>query len=1232
MFKSLIQSLIIILALGFVWGCAEERPPIDRVQPNALNKSMFDGEFYYGRTVVDVPAANGFTFVGHTDHSGLAKITWDIQEDVLYARRSIELIKGADGKNQDPTGYEGEVIAAFKIEKHFDIVNAYNPTTGEQLNILEENTSDRPWYQREFVRVDWSQNKVTNYQLNFEAAESHSVPYYVQEIDPETGERHPDAPVFEDDYFDITSKLFAKAGSVYLEGYGDIPLCWLRGEELTECGAGEYTIRHSFKKIDPNHQYEPLPYKGKATEVFGFFWTDRITYDPQEGIHEHGKERHMNRHNLWKTWYDDDGNLLDPKDRELRPIVYHVNRDFPDDLRAVANKVADQWDDVFTDTVKAMGHEPDGRVFILCEHNPVQDGDPAECGPAGTSPRLGDIRYSFMAYVPKYMTYGLLGLGPSNNDPETGEIISGMGYVYHHNNLAAFRVQEMLELLNGDLAPEDYIDGLDLTNWVDKVTGDAGQSPRTFGLDDAEHMVSRIANGPRAKMWSGHRHQITEEDVQFQREHGFEEWIEPWAQQIYDMGIMNGSKHSAAGRLARLKGTYIEDLLLDNEILLAGGVGPGEVVTEAAKREASVARGGLGALLKQRGKMREQFAERNNMYLPEMADDALIGLARELKGEDPEKAFEIVREAIYTAVLAHEVGHSLGLMHNFGGSDDAMNYHDGYWTLRDDGNVGPRLTDPMTEAEKDGKLYNYAYSSVMDYAGRYTIDGLGIGKYDRAAILFGYANKVEVFEDNVGVPQHELTGWYNGSGDIITFDIDRPRAVHYTSFYNRMGEKLYSADNRRLVDTSTLSSDFSVAEVDGEVLSRVPYISCSHSRYNLGDGCLTRDFGADPQERMKNILDDLDTWYITRNFVRGRLGVDSLSYVGRWYRRIYDRLKNWHDLYGLYAQFLAPFYAPESMEAFLTDPTTGWGPQTWAVQNAFNYLVQTVLMPDIGNYGGPYINADSNVNMIKVGGNADLTLDVTEARFFSTSWNDGDRECGYMFWECLHHIGFYLDKIMAIEALSDSSTNFVARATPADLREWEVGYYTTFGEQIAQISAAIMNQDWSRVGPYVENGQLRFPNYAGALQQTHNSPIDPFATFSVQLYWQVLGKARFHSTYDQSFNDQARVFVAGTGMAPDLDNDDVVFYRDPLSNLTYGAIRYNKPGSGQAALERANTMRGNSNFCDDSEATPWSTDDCNPQLNQSNRDFFTSYFLDHRELVQVMADLSAMNYGNPYDP
>lgn len=1236
-----IGALCALALSAFAFGCADERPVIDRVQPNALTKAMFDGEWYYVRTVVDVPAANGFTHVGDTDHSGMRRIRWDIQEDWLYARRTTELIEGADLKDEEGERYAGEVVAAYRIQSHFDIVNAYNPTTGEQLNIREENTRDRPWYERDYMRVDWSTNHVHNYAMSFEAASVEGVPYYVQEIDPATGERHPDAPYFEEDgsYFDITNKLFARAGTFEYPGYGTIPVCWLFGNEFDECGAGEFTIRNSFLKLDPERQYEPLPYKGKSTEVFGYFTTDRMVYDPQTGIRQQGKKRFLNRHNLWKRWFDDNGEPIPYAERELRPIVYHVNREFPDDLKAVARNVADQWNTVFTDAVVALGHEPEGPAFILCENNPVREGDPAECGAPGTSPRLGDIRYSFMAYVPKYMTYGLLGLGPSNNDPETGEIISGMGYVYHHNNLAAYQVQEMLELLNGDRDPTEYIDGVDLSEWRESVQSDPGGLSTTFGLDEAGHMVHNIAHGPAAQFWAGRQYQITPADEVFMAEHGLDAFLDPFFDDMYRQGLANGERNSSDGRLAQLRGTYIEDLLIDDELLAATGHDPRLPVTDDVLSRVSVARGGLGKLMKDRERIRTELAAKYNKYLPEMADDALLGLARDLQGKSPEEVYEAARTAIYTAVLAHEVGHSLGLMHNFGGSDDAINYHDEYWHIRDDGNIGPRLEghDPITQEEIDAKIYNHAYSSVMDYAGRYTIDGRGIGKYDRAAILFGYAGKIEVFDDHGPLPVNLFRTWFEQDGEILNFTNAGPSAVHYTEFYNRMGELLYAADNRRLVDVEAFSADFSTAMVDGEEKVRVPYIYCSHSRANLSDSCLTRDYGADPGERMKNIIDDLNTWYIQRSFPRGSITNTHFNYVSRWYGRIYDRMKKWHDLYGLYTALLPQFYSPAQVERFLTDPVDGWGMKTWGVQNAFNYLVQTVLMPDVGSYGLNRYTPDGVPLMRKISVVGPPGLDVTKARYFTTDWSfqTGDRECGYFWHECLHHVGFYLDKIMAIEALSDSETNFVARSSPEDLREWEVSYYSTFADQISKISAALTNGDYRQVAPYIdEDDQMRWPNYAGPLDTVNAKAIDPYATFTVQLYWQVLGQARFFENFDQSFRDESRIFVLGTGAAPELDDERMITFTDPHTGIVYGALRYDdRVGAGQGVIERAWRLYRNSGLCDAEALSTTPMDDCTPEFPEGLKPAAESALYDHIELLKIMADLSPMmSFGDPYAP
>ena len=46
-----------------------------------------------------------------------------------------------------------------------------------------------------------------------------------------------------------------------------------------------------------------------------------------------------------------------------------------------------------------------------------------------------------------------------------------------------------------------------------------------------------------------------------------------------------------------------------------------------------------------------------------------------------------------------------------------------------------------------GGVTEYQYSSIMDYGAAFNSDVHGIGKYDEAAILFGYAGKVEVFKN-----------------------------------------------------------------------------------------------------------------------------------------------------------------------------------------------------------------------------------------------------------------------------------------------------------------------------------------------------------------------------------------------------------------------------------------------------------------------------------------------------
>lgn len=1291
MITNRLTPLMIATALlaGPLIGCAQQVGDIDRTQPNLIERSLFEGIWYYQRTVVDVPSGNGFTFVGNSDFGGLTIVSFDFQEHVLLVRRHLELIEGADDLALTGDEYEGEVVAAFPV-MHVDVQRQYNAATGEESNVIVENQSDRPWYEREYVRVSWDTDLVHDLRFDFNRVMLEPLSFYPQ--DEGALEDHPDdAPYFEDDgsYFDLTVRMFARAGTLYLPGYGTVPSCWLFGGEFEECGAGEYAVRHSFMRQDETRQYVPQPYKGEVTDLFGFFTADRMSYDPWEGIREQNKTRMLTRHNIWVNWYDEErcapADLSDEledgwvyinqttacpeipiAERTLRPIVYHVNTDFPDDLRPIAANVANQWNGIFNDVVVAQGYPlAEGeRTFILCENNPVQEGDPAACGEPGLSPRLGDVRYSFMAYVPKYMQYGLLGLGPSNNDPVTGEIFSGMAYVYHHNNVVSYDTARMLQLLTepaGSPAFQEFIDGIDLSEWADEVTGRVEAAPRTFELADATHMTRSIANGWMTQYWDGQRREITPQDIELIREEGFDRWAEPYLQDMYSRGILNGESRGSAGRLEQLADTYIEELLLTDEVLATAGQMPGQALTldenqngtPDAVEQASVLRGGFGGHALERDRIRQELAAAQNMYLPEMADDALMGLARELHNSNAslEEIYDEVRTAVYTAVLAHEVGHSLGLMHNFGGSDDVINYHDDYWHIRDDGFVAPRTEDPITDDEINANIYNYAYSSVMDYAGRYTVDGLGVGKYDRAAMLFGYGNLVEVFEDSAGMDSSTLAAWHSNDGDIITgggtFGL---RTIHYTEYYNTMGSAMYEAENRRLVPLDAFENGFDSVTTEDGTFDRVPYIYCSHNSSDLSDHCLTRDAGADSMERMKNIIDDLNTWYIMRNFPRGRIGVNTYNYVSRYYGRVYNRMKNWNNLYGLYAALLGQFLTPSQLETFLNDSTEGFGAKTWGVQNAFNYLVQTLMMPDVTGYSGASQQVDgSRLATASTGLFAPNQLDITDARYYSTNWSFGGgdaRECGYMWYECLHHIGFYLDKIMAIEALTDSSTNFVARSTPEDIREWEVSFYNTFPDQIAAISEAIMSQNFERVAPNFAGGEIYFPNYAGDLQDVQPTPIDPFATFTIQLYWQVLGQARFPNNYDRSFVQESRVFELGTGDAPELGNERLTTFMDPHTGITYGAIEYiDRTTAGAAMVQRARCLSAIADWDEENDksapGSPWIECDAFSDIDPEDRDsrdlpsasaaeFELTQYVD---LFQIMADMSfMMDYGDPYNP
>ncbi len=334
-------------------GCMQERPAINRVQPNYLDKNDFipveytaltttgqrpeqvsarllarEPVFYTQTTLIAKPTHGGFT--GLTQYTQADKVRWEVTENFLIARQAWEYIHGApigqQGIGNNPQ-HTGDVIAAYRIESHFDIRRDYNSTTGEELNVITENTSDRPWYQRRFMRVDWSENLIDGYNTPFEAEEwqgriqSEPVPMYIN------NPQDPNAPTFaysthgenrQLDYFDIVNRAIMHPETTSVSfgdgsSYPHIPACFF--DEPADCAPAEVTLRVAFRRLDPHRDYEPAMVSNPVNqsdpnqpvhldmERFGFFDQNRVGYDAgRHAILDTERVHWASRHNLWQ-WH-----------------------------------------------------------------------------------------------------------------------------------------------------------------------------------------------------------------------------------------------------------------------------------------------------------------------------------------------------------------------------------------------------------------------------------------------------------------------------------------------------------------------------------------------------------------------------------------------------------------------------------------------------------------------------------------------------------------------------------------------------------------------------------------------------------------------------------------------------------------------------------------------------------------------------------------------------------------
>lgn len=780
-----------LLAAAAAAGCAQDIGDIDRTEPNRVKKSDLEsGAWWMHQKIVDVPGSSSLeAFEGLMMET--EKVVFVAEENYLMAYRSYPILPGSDHQLLNMEGpdsyeelygdnYKGNVLAMYPITSHFDVQRTYDTSTGEQSNVIVENTSDRPWYERDFMHVNWYQNPIVNFEWTLWYDMDYEIAAY-----QEASEHDPlKAPYFEYDedgqlvYFDAPSTYVIQT-TIWDWFYDLIGWGYADGQ-----AAIEIRVVTSFGKdlgdADSTNNYEPLDYPNQDMNRFGYFRTERYTYDNHLGIMNAGRIELANRHNIWQAAYDASGNAIPIENRVVRTIPYYILEDVNEThMHNMAIQVVDEWNYAFKRAVYIMQHPNDTvikgvvvngvskdvdlvttidyetlkaalprtqdpmtglikneDIYVPC-HIPVQEGERAECGEPGYVPREGDFRKNFLWLVNQRQDVGLLGYCPSVTDPLTGRTISAQAHVYTAPmNEITNSIIDQIKFAKGELT----IDGV-RTNDAAIARARASREKYIEYSKISDRVRSAQLNSAKSKSLKAQKraeHTLARKNL---RKFDYAS-ADKKLSKLVDAGLLPSDLNDGA-----LK-----------SVMKSAGVSNSSLLSSNAKNAASLYnilsfqnRSMINEMQKKMGAKGYCFKDPSAATYDIMYSYLLDKYKNR---NDYDNIFNEIRAQVFRATALHEMGHGFGLRHNHTGSYDSMNYFDKYWELRgkDDhskdpnfwkdkiGTVGEmyKLYDYTDEQLKGGMLVNM-YSSIMDYSSGYVTDNQGLGKYDHAAILYAYS-------------------------------------------------------------------------------------------------------------------------------------------------------------------------------------------------------------------------------------------------------------------------------------------------------------------------------------------------------------------------------------------------------------------------------------------------------------------------------------------------------------
>jgi len=466
----------------------------------------------------------------------------------------------------------------------------------------------------------------------------------------------------------------------------------------------------------------------------------------------------------------------------------------------------------------------------------------------------------------------------------------------------------------------------------------------------------------------------------------------------------------------------------------------------------------------------------------------------------------------------------------------------------------------------------------MDYGARFNSDIQGLGKYDTAAIRFGYGQMIDLIQGS------KFNAW-NGLRDIIALD-------DYSQLpFNTGGTKNFDSKATTVMPYGAFikmwQDEFRAFMKNGtgdiHIFPERPYKFCE-DMFEGNLDCKTWDRGANQQEIVSNVTEQFRNYYAFNAYRRGRTNWDIDLYLGRLQERYFNRYSEAFQFFFFFSDyldydlgtdlFLASIDALNSIASILQTPEPGMHCATKASP--------TIATFPVNDYG----DIDTTLCLP---GQPKMDIGLPDAKPFYINFSDD-------YYYTFTRVGSLLEKLQALNALTSTESRFFRVDELSDVAaRSSINYYRLFRDEVVKLLSGVIRDDptyyAATFGGTVQNPtyqptpviDLETFGYVDPPTPSYAQPgavhIETLVNKSIR-YWALLfGLGRLGSSWDTTLDFQNFLTIGIKGSDDDFvvaPGADVEFTHPETGLIFHATTNQNgaAPNIGKQILDELNAITG----------------------------------------------------------